>query len=149
MIQNEAVAAARQLLLAQPDLDFFYQIDLDYNSGSVGDSTFHSLATDPLGCQAIIQRLCAEQKAKYEEEIAEIEALPPEEEPYDPFLPDGCSALLCIVLPDQQHYVQIHRQRWYNQGHTVGDPAQPDIFHVAYYSDKVRRGDYKPYQVKP
>lgn len=149
MRQDEAVAAARQLLLAQPDLAFFYLLYREYNSGSTGDSAFHALVTDPQACAAAIQRLCAEQKARYEEETAEIEALPPEEEPYDPFLPDGCSVVLCIVLPDRQRYVQIHQQRWYNQGQSTGDIAQPDLFHIAYYSAKVRRGDYQPYQVKP
>ncbi|MEZ4726189.1 MAG: hypothetical protein R3E79_03535 [Caldilineaceae bacterium] len=140
MIQDKAEAAVQQLLLAQPDLQFFYKISLEYNSGSVGDSVFHTLVTEPQACQATIQRLCAEQNAKYEAEIAELQALPPEEEPYDPFLPAGCSAALCIVLTDPQPYVSIHSQRWNNQGQPLHDAVLPDIFDVAYYSDKVRQG---------
>jgi len=142
MIHDKAEAAVRQLLLAQPALQFFYKIYLEYNSGSVGDSVFHALATEPQACQAMIQRLCAEQNAKCEAEIAELQALPSEEEPYDPFLPAGCSAALCIVLTDPQHYVLIHSQRWNNQGQPLHDAALPDIFDVAYYSDKVRQGGY-------
>lgn len=140
--------AVRQLLRAQPELTFFYKIYLAYNSGSVGDSAFHSLATDPQACEVTIQRLCAEQKAKFAAEVAEIKALPPEEEPYDPFLPDGCSVLLCIVLPDQEHYVPIHSQRWYNGGQTRRDAGVPDIFDVAYYREQVRRGAYNQNSVK-
>lgn len=134
--------AVRQLLSAQPNLAFFYVIDLTYTTGSIGDSTFHSLVTDPQICQATVQRLCAEQKSKWEEEVAEINALPPDEEPYDPMLPDGCSVSLCIVLPDQQHYVRIQRQQWNNRGFTLHPADRPDIFDVAYYRDQVSRGAY-------
>jgi hypothetical protein len=99
MMGDVAERAVRQLLLEQPNLDCFYILYVEYTTGSIGDSTFHSLVTDAQSCRATIQQLCAEQKAKWEEEVAEIQALPPDEEPYDPFLPDGCSASLCIVLP--------------------------------------------------
>lgn len=145
---DPAERAAQQLLAAQPNLTFFYVLYLTYTTGSVGDSTFHSLVTDPQSCQATIQRLCAEQKAKWEAEVAEINELPPDEEPYDPFLPDGCSATLCIVLPDQQHYVRIQSQRWDNRGHSLHPTTLPDIFDTTYYHDKVGRGDYHRNQVK-
>jgi hypothetical protein len=137
--------AVRQLLLEQPNLAFFYILYVEYTTGSIGDSTFHSLVTDAQSCRAAVQQLCAEQKAKWEEEVAEIQALPPDEEPYDPFLPDGCSASLCIVLPDKASYVRIENQRWYNNGQSLHSAEKPDIFAVAYYRDKVGRGDYHNY----
>lgn len=139
---DKVEAAVRQLLRQQPSLGFFYVLDLTYTTGSIGDSTFHSLVTDPQSCRATVQRLCAEQKAAWEEEVAEIKALPPDEEPYDPFLPDGCSVSLCIVLPDQQHYVRIQRQQWNNRGYTLHPADRPDIFDVAYYRDQVSRSAY-------
>lgn len=145
---DSAETVARQLLFEQPNLPFFYLLSLEYTTGSVGDSAFHSLVTDPQSCRATVQRLCVEQKAKWEEEVAEIQALPPDEEPYDPLLPNGCSAVLCIVLPDQQRYVRIQRQHWFNSGQSLHSAAPPDIFDTAYYRDKVKRGDYTPNQVK-
>lgn len=68
--------------------------------------------------------------------------------PYDPALPDGCSVALCIVLPDKQHYVRIQGQRWNNYGQSHHPALTPDIFDVAYYSDKVRHGDYSRSSVK-
>lgn len=147
-MSDTAETAIRQLFSVQPTLAFFYVIDLTYTTGSIGDSTFHSLVTDPQLCRATVQRLCAEQKAAWEEEVAEINALPPDEEPYDPFLPDGCSVSLCIVLPDQQQYVRIQSQHWNNRGHSLHAADRPDIFDVAYYSDKVARGDYHRNLVK-
>ncbi|NJN96517.1 MAG: HEAT repeat domain-containing protein [Anaerolineales bacterium] len=140
--------AARQLLLDQPELEFFYIIWLAYSSGSGGYNTFHSLVTDPQSCQAAIQRLCAEQKAISAREIAELEELPEDDMPYDLALPDGCSVSLCIVLPDKQHYVRIQGQHWNNYGQSHHPALIPDIFDVAYYSDKVRHGDYSRYSVK-
>lgn len=145
---DEAEVAACQLLLEQPNLDFFFLLYLEYTTGSTGDSTFHSLATDPQICRATVQRLCAEQLAAWEAEVAEMNELPPDEEPYDPLLPDGCSATFCIVLPDQQHYARIQSQHWNNRGQTLHPAEQPDIFDTAYYRDKVGRGDYQRYQVK-
>lgn len=139
---DSAQTAARQLLAAQPDLAFFYVLYLEYTTGSVGDSSFHALVTDPQSCWVTVQRLCTEQKAKWEAEVAEIKELPEDEWPYDPLLPDGCSATLCIVLPDKEHYVRIAQQHWYNGGQSLHPAETPDLFTVAYYSDKVNRGDY-------
>lgn len=141
-------AAVRQLLGEQPELEFFYMIYLAYSTGSVGDSTFHSLATDPQNCRAIIQRLCAEQQVAGAREAAEIAELPEDEQPYDTLFPDGCSVSLCIVLPDKRHYVSILGQHWNNQGRSHHSASIPDIFDVAYYSDKVRQGQYSRHQVK-
>lgn len=148
MMTDTAETAAQQLLAAQPNLTFFYVLYLTYTTGSMGDNTFHSLVTDPAICQATIQRLCAEQKAKWEEEVAEINELPPDEEPYDPFLPDGCSVTLCIVLPDQQHYVPMQSQYWHNNGKSLHPAETPDIFAVAHYRAQVARGDYSRNRVK-
>lgn len=145
---DSAETAVRQLLSVQPNLAFFYMIDLIYTTGSIGDSTFHSLVTDPQLCRTTVQRLCAEQKAKWEAEVAEINELPPDEEPYDPFLPDGCSATLCIVLPDQQHYVPMQSQHWHNNGKSLHPAETPDIFAVVHYRDQVARGDYSRNKVK-
>lgn len=139
----DEATAVRQLLLAQPNLDFFYILYLEYTTGSTGDSRFHSVVTDPQSCWATVQRLCAEQKAAWEAEVAEIKELPEDEWPYDPLLPDGCAASLCIVLPDKQQYVQFARQQWFNNGQSLHPAEKPDIFDVAYYTDKVRRGDYE------
>ena len=143
MMSDAVERSVRQLLLEQPNLAFFYILYVEYTTGSMGDSTFHSLVTDAQSCRATIQQLCAQQKAKWEEEVAEIQALPPDEEPYDPFLPDGCSVSLCIMLSDQQHYVRIESQRWYNNGQSLHRAEKPDIFDVAYYREKVGRGDYQ------
>jgi hypothetical protein len=148
VVSDEAEAAARQLLRDRPDLEFFYNISLGYSDGSTGFNTFHSLATDPQDCQATIQRLCAEQKAECEREIASLKELPEDERPYDPALPAGCSVSLCIVLPDKHHYVQMHGQSWDNWGQSYHSALIPDIFDVAYYSDKVRHGEYSRYWVK-
>jgi hypothetical protein len=104
--------------------------------------TFHSLASDPQQCQEMIQQVCAQQKTISERELAELEQLPQEEEPYDPALPDGCSVALCIVLPDKRRYVVMQSQHWYNHGRTFHSPLIPDIFDIAYYSDKVAHGEY-------
>jgi hypothetical protein len=119
----------------------------EYTTGYAGELVFHSLATDPPSCQVAIQQLCAEQKAKVEEELAEIAALPPEEEPYDPMLPSGCTVVLCMVLPDQ-HYLPIQRQKWHNNGQTLHPAGIPDLFAVAYYRGKVQRGEYNPASIK-
>lgn len=148
MVNDDSEAAARQLLLDQPELECFYIIWLAYNSGSGGYSAFHSLATNPQSCQATIQRLCAAQKVACAQEIAELNELPEDEMPYDPALPDGCSVSLCMVLPDQQHYVVIQGQSWNNYGHSHHFALIPDIFDVAYYRDKVRHGDYSRHRVK-
>lgn len=147
MVLDGSEAAVQQLLLKQPNLAYFYVIYREYTTGSVGEIAFHSLATDPQSCQATIQRLCAEQKAKLEEELAEIAELPAEEEPYDPMLPNGCAVALCIVLPDQ-HYIAIHSQHWNNQGKSLQPTEIPDIFAVGYYRDKVKRGEYNPTRIK-
>jgi hypothetical protein len=148
MVSDESEAAARQLLLDEPDLPFFYAISLAYGTGSVGYSTFHSLAADVPACRATIERLCAQQKAESERLIAELNELPEDEQPYDPALPDGCSASLCIVLPDKRHYVVMHGQSWDNRGQSFHSALIPDIFDVAYYSDKVRHGEYRRSWVK-
>lgn len=145
---DTAETAAQQLLSVQPNLAFFYVLYLAYTTGSVGDSTFYALVTDPAICRATIQRLCAEQKAVWEAEVAEIKDLPEDEWPYDPLLPDGCSATLCIVLPDKERYVRIAHQHWYNSGQSLHPDEMPDIFDIAYYSEKVRCGDYRHDRVK-
>lgn len=148
MISDAFQPAARQFLLDHPDLAYFYILYREYSFGSTGDSRFHALARDEESCREAIQGLCAQQQAEAAEVLAELAELPPDEEPYDPAMPDGCSASLCIVLPGKQSYVQIHTQRWNNQGHSHHSAEIPDIFDVVYYSDKVERGDYKPDRIK-
>jgi hypothetical protein len=142
MVNEKEQAAIQQFFRQQPEPEFFYVIDLTYSTGSTGDSSFHSLVSDPEACQAHIQRICAEQKARRDAMVAELNQLPEDERPYDPLIPDGCSVALCIVLPNRQQYVQMHSQQWYNNGQTNHSPLIPDIFDVAYYSDKVLHGEY-------
>jgi hypothetical protein len=52
------------------------------------------------------------------------------------------------VLPDKQHNAPIHTQRWHNRGQSHHSSLIPDIFDVAYYSDKIRHGEYSRYWVK-
>jgi hypothetical protein len=99
MVLDGSETAAQQLLLKQPNLTYFYVLYREYTTGYAGELVFHSLATDPPSCQVAIQQLCAEQKAKVEEELAEIAALPPEEEPYDPMLPSGCTVVHGATRP--------------------------------------------------
>lgn len=148
MVSDASEDAARQLLRNQPDLEFFYIIWRSDSDGSTGSSSFYGLATDPDTCRAIIQQLCAEQKAERDRIVAALSQLPEDEEPYNPLIPDGCSVGLYIVLPDKQHYVSTQGQRWYNNGQTFHSPLIPDIFDVGYYADKVRHGEYSPHHVK-
>jgi hypothetical protein len=147
MVSDEVLLAVRELLHAQPEREFFYVIYRTYSTGSTGDSSFHSLATDQQTCQETIQRLCAEQKAASAAIIAELNQLPEDERPYDPAIPDGCSVGLYGVLPDKAHVVLMHGQQWYNNGVTHHSKLIPDIFDVAYYVDKVRHGEYSRLKV--
>lgn len=148
MVDDGSAAAARRLLLRRPGPPYFYLIYREDSTGSTGESTFHGIATDPQSCREAIQRLCAGQRAASAEEIAGLEELPEDELPYDPLLPSGGSAALCVVLPDMQRYVLIHSQRWDNQGRTHHPELIPDIFDVAYYRDKVLHGEYERSRVR-
>lgn len=143
MITDAAETAARQFLSDYPILGHFYILYREYSFGSTGESRFHALVYDEQSCREAIQQLCAQQLAESAEILAELAELPPNEEPYDPAMPSGCSASLCIVLPDSQSYVQIHTQRWNNLGRSHHLANVPNIFDVAYYIDKANRGEFK------
>lgn len=147
MIDDGAEVAARRLLRDRPDLPYFYLLWREYSADAMGERVFAETVADPQACRDAVARLCAAQRAAWDAERAEIAALPEDEQPHDPLIPDGCSAELCVALGGGR-YVVMQRQRWRNGGQSLPPAGAPEIFAAGYYRDMALSGEYRPGDVR-
>lgn len=134
--------AVRAALERHPDLTHFWRIERCEVCDGGGYCHYEAIAATEQECLALVARVCRDQNRLCEERLAEFAALPREEQPEDPVLPDGCLARLCVLLPDRRSWVYVRRESWYNDGRRKRSP-EPSVFDVAADLLKVQRGECK------